>query len=159
MSRSIENRLAWLAGIVDGEGCISLRLEPRARLRKDGRGSFVLRCEVTIVNTCDALISEVRAVAAELGVVCYLQLVPPPKKALVRQNKLVWRVVFNSMKQVVPLLTALVPFLIGKRLRAETVLSLIEERKASRRGFSTSITAKDEAWLKAQLDGLRIVRR
>ena len=61
IEKTIDHRMAWLAGILDGEGSISLN---RIRINADRPGScWYARFTVRISNTDPAMLNEIMAIA------------------------------------------------------------------------------------------------
>jgi len=144
MSRG--ERLAWLAGIVDGEGsiCASVR-----------RGAMFWRMQVAIYNTNAAIISEVADILSSLEVLHHVTS---------RDNrgwgrKRVSIVVVSGRPQVHRLLTTLRPYLIGKAGHADAAIALCERRDAMRVKESRSRTIADIRTDPAMLENYAALRR
>lgn len=117
---SFERQLdvAWLAGILDGEGCITMP--------KNGRGiGYAVRVE--FFNTCRPMLDKVsrtlRAIGVEHSVYSAL-------KAKTNQlaKKPVYRVVMTRREEIVRCLEHLIPHLTEKRAFAELVVRVFSGR-------------------------------
>lgn len=125
-SKPIEMRLAWLAGIIDGEGSISLN---RIRV-KDLRGNYWhARFTVRVANTDSAMLNEVMAIADLLGIkyFCSTYRMNPRTR-----EKPCPGVVFTAKSSVKATLEAIFPYLITKRARAELTLRAMAHRQSTR---------------------------
>jgi len=61
-------RLSWLAGIMDGEGCIALMVFPQRK-----RGGFRLQARATIGNTDEGIVERIITTMQEIGVGFHVQ--------------------------------------------------------------------------------------
>lgn len=112
--RSLDARLSWLGGIIDGEGMIT------AIRRTNGEG-FIPR--LSIVNTDLKIIQECVAIFEEMELPHYLQTKAGKGTWLTKYELLV-----NGMKRCDRVLPVLIPHLVAKRERAERLLALCRER-------------------------------
>lgn len=148
-------RLAWLAGIVDGEGTISIYSQPCHHIRKDGTRSLVLKAWLCVVNTNEHIIHEVTSILDEIGVTYYVGVHSP-----VLNRKTVWRVALTSGKQVVPALKAILPYLVGKAEQARLVIETSERKAQFRKGSAARAFSHEErAWLNGQLAQIRALNK
>ena len=74
------------------------------------------------------------------------------------RKKLFWVVTIYGSKQAKALLTAVLPYLVNKKERAERVLALIEYRKSKWNPAKAEKNTRlaDDIWLRNQLNELRI---
>lgn len=113
--------LAWLAGIVDGEGSILIT--------KNGhKGSFhghnmVIQFHIT--NTCANIISKSQEIINALGINC--RIYSKDRKGSDKW-KPAFRIDISRFSQLKVLLTAIYPYLVSKHGQAELVLRFIERR-------------------------------
>lgn len=145
------DRLAWFAGLVDGEGCITYWIDDSGKyLRKDGTKNRSVRVSVNIVNTNILIIRELRAIADTLGI-------PYKVDIKVRESethKTCWRVSFDGSKRATAILTAILPWLVGKKEQALIALSVLEHRAKTRGGRhqdAGQVLVEDDQWLMSQL--------
>jgi len=109
------NNLIWLAGIIDGEGCVTIGID---------RKQF-FRTIITITNNNPYLIQEVSKIFSELNIKFFYLL--KKRNNPIHKKTLVIRVIgLGSCKK---LLQEILPFLIGKREQAEKMLEYINLRK------------------------------
>jgi hypothetical protein len=117
--------LAWLAGIVDGEGYIGVQYY-NTRKR-----NISISAELSICNTDEQIIFKSQNIIQKLGVNPYIQtymygLKNKPK------NKKQQKIVVHRMKQLSIVLKNINPYLTGnKKERAELVLEFCKSRMAS----------------------------
>lgn len=118
LQHTIELEMAWMAGIVDGEGCITI-----SKQRREGRPSLAFRTSITISNT-------------------NLKLLEPFVKwwgggiYSPRQANSKWRQTFTwhcSNGVAVKFLESIMPYLKGKRRQAELVLEFEHNKKRYKR--------------------------
>ena len=119
-------KLAWLAGIIDGEGCISVYYSQKPRRHRDGHLERRLEPFVTITNTNEWIIREVQDIAKLIGVEWNVQLSVDRKKP---DRKPCWTISFKASIRAAKLLMAVMPYLVGKKRQAELVLELIKHRR------------------------------
>lgn len=156
--KTLDHRLAYLAGLIDGEGCISHRLARMNYVRKrDGGQSFGLDFKVSIANTDMLMIEEIQSIALAIGTKCLvfcLQQQGP-------RFKPIWHASFDSGKRVEAVLSATLPYLITKRERAERTLALIRYWRKARwaKGQQGGLSPSDDAWLMKQLGDLKHLNR
>lgn len=111
------SRTGWLAGIVDGEGCIYL-----APLESRGFGT------VTIVNTSQALLEEVGDILTAMGVKWNIY---DHRRHGGLGKRLRRDIHVASKRHIWRLLTILRPHLVAKREAAEIVLEILRIGKRS----------------------------
>jgi hypothetical protein len=118
MGNQQERSLAWMAGILDGEGSISVQVYtlPDGRVR--------LTPYVCIVNSDDGILAEVRRILTELGAA-------HRNCGLVGTNRPCTTIRLDGEKPVGTFLAVILPFLrsTGKIRSAEVVLQYLASRK------------------------------
>lgn len=161
MSYEITNeQLAWLAGIIDGEGCITAGAYPSKVRRADGSPGYRLSLFVSVTNTNEDIILTVNELFAALTTVKPIFHIHD-SNARVKNHltqKTCYRVHVAGGLQVTRVLTAVLPYLVGKRKQAEALLAIVKHRKAicdkaGRRGAGTRVD--EDMWLRAQLATMR----
>lgn len=115
--RRIEDRANWIGGIIDGEGMITAK-------RRNNRGTSWIPT-ITIANTDPIIIDEVISVMQILKIPHYVQ-----KKEYKRPNGMAvkWEILVNGFKRCLVALPILIPYLVGKRERAELLLEWCQKR-------------------------------
>lgn len=155
--KTLEHRLAWLAGIIDGEGCMYAALASESRVRRDGTRGKYMRVAVVITNTDLAMIEEVISIGAVLGVRFNLE----KPKVYRPQHKQRWAARVAGARQATVLLNAVLPFLVTKRERARIVIRLFGYRQQVSYPCNkvSPKRVEGDAWLEAQLAGLSIANK
>ena len=120
--KPMEQRLAWLGGILDGEGCISAAVITRPRVK--GKQRNTLTPVVHIGNTEVRIINECAAIADALGLHYFLH-----KRKHQSQRLPFWQIIFAKGPRVEALLVTIIPYLVGKRDQAELLLRLVRHRR------------------------------
>lgn len=165
--KTIDHRLAWLAGIIDGEGSVGLYLRkptPAAIKWKADHQRMVsyryLHPVVTITNTDEAMVLEIRAIGDVLGVRGALGQEFEPKHPTHRPH---WRITFKSKAACDLILRATLPYLITKRVRAELVLRAIAHRRSfggqKRGGVHGYVPVGDDSVLAEMLAEMKRLNR
>lgn len=127
--RTLQQRLDWLAGIVDGEGCVTAMMAKRG-------GRDRLRFTVCISNTCEALIQEVAAILDSVGIKYCLVLHVDG-----RRTRKPWTdIVIQAKDNVERVLLILANRIVAKRAQVEIVLRMIRERRHITVGQSDNYT-------------------
>jgi len=123
-----ETRLAWLAGIIDGEGCLTIF----RRTRKDRRGVKYMSpaANVTITNTSVEMISACREILDALSVKYTLN---DPHRGSCYAKKPLVRISVRNYGSMQVLLKAILPYMVAKRFQAEKVMEFA--RRAMAKGF------------------------
>lgn len=116
--------IAWLAGIVDGEGSIIMGFEKKRSLYNPF---------VAIGNTDKGILAESFAIMTLLG--CHVTLSEMKVDRLGRfGRKRCWKLVVAGLDSLIPLLEVLIPHMASyKKVRAEAVLEFCKLRLAKRR--------------------------
>jgi hypothetical protein len=123
--------LAWLAGIIDGEGSLVIFL--RKNLSSSNREVITPSANLTITNTNRAIIEKCVGILVELDI--KITLINPKLRAKRPQR----RVNIRNYSSLEKLLVAVMPFLVGKTEQAALMLDFV--RRASKR---TAFRATDE---------------
>jgi len=121
--RSLESRLSWLGGIIDGEGMVTAIKRSESRRNQNG---FAPR--ISIVNTDLRMIDEAVSILEELGLAFHMQ-----EKAGLGTWKTKYEVLMDGYKRCSKALPVLMPYLVVKRGKAERLLALCESRLSSPR--------------------------
>lgn len=129
--------LAWLAGIWEGEGTITMFTH------KEKNGLTKLCPNCSILNTDIHIINKVRSILEELGCKFSFQEHQPKGKPTYKYQ---WRLITRNMSYIKLFLTAVLPYLFGeKRARGEILLSYVTQRlEKIRRLPSAGSTPYDE---------------
>ena len=152
-------QMAWLAAMLDGEGCISAYAFPAHRKagmsRKDGTMKYRVKLLIAVTNTSEAIIAEVRrlfAVVGETNPVVHVHKIDRTKQ------KQCWRVHITSNGPVSRVLQAVRPWLVAKHGQADLVLAIAahRERLIAKYGKkATESRVENDTWLREQLGSLR----
>lgn len=119
--RRLEIKLAWLGGIIDGEGMITV-------VKRTSGYSFAPR--ISIANTDRKIIDEAALIFDELKLKYYLQ----SKTYKVGEKvKIKFELLFNGMERCLKVLPIIIPFLISKKEKAEKLLSWCKYRTSLKR--------------------------
>ncbi len=117
--------LAWLAGIIDGEGWIGFSLAKDDRSKN--RRTVVVKTEIKINNTDREIIARCQRIWKQIGVNPYYREYSYKVKSY---RKPVYEVATKHMTGVEKLIKATLPFLTGNKLeRAHLILEFIKSRK------------------------------
>lgn len=125
MDNQQERSLSWLAGILDGEGSISVQVYtmPDGRVR--------LTPFVAIANTDEGILSECCRIFAELGII-YRNCAKPLTEGEFKGKLPCRQLRVDGQKPVETLLRAVGPYLRSAKAKyAENVLKYLESRKAN----------------------------
>lgn len=131
--------LAWLAGIWDGEGSITIF----SHTEKTGNTKLCPTC--CVVNTDVNIVNKVRRILEELGCSFVLHEHKPKNK----KHKLQWRLTTRNMTYIKIFLEAIIEYLVGdKKAKGEIVLSYVTQRlnKLETRSYNGTTTYDDEDW-------------
>ena len=158
----IEQRLAWLAGILDGEGYVSATVTSvnvtKQRKRGGARSVRVrersLKFQVRIGNTDIRMIQEIGSIAQSLGI-GYWSNRDPYALRCHPNAKPMYVIHFAGMGRVQRVLEAVLPWLVTKRPQADVVLAMILRR----RGLAYRARPLDDGVMVADLGTLRSLNR
>lgn len=157
--RTLENRLYYLAGLIDGEGHVSVSLHRRRTVpRKNGQPGSQMIYQVGVTNTDIRIINEVHSIARDLGITARSY----PLTRTTRKTKMCWVVRFDGAKRAEAILAVIAPYLVAKRDRAELMLAIIRHRQATkdkRPALGPRSLPEDDAWLMRQLGDLKTLNR
>lgn len=147
--KTLNERLAWLAGILDGEGNIGAYYNRNSNNSHGGNTSATLVFLSRIANTDYRMLKEVEAILKELGVGYNVAHCMPKNE----RCKPLWQLTMRGKKRTERFLFVVLPFLINKKERAELVLSLIKHRRATAyvKGKNGPTDSRNDQWLKSQL--------
>jgi len=109
---SSKEDLAYIAGILDGEGCVQVRL-----LKRKNSKWYRIKTEITFSNTCKELIDWL---SKKLNLKVY------ERKHINPKWNTCYYVKVGNMYECLLLLKALLPYLIVKRRQVEEAIRLIE---------------------------------
>lgn len=104
----LETDKAWFAGIIDGEGCISIY--------KRGN-NFVP--SVKIANTNELLINKCKQILSEAGIEYFLRYSDRGDR---KNAKPAWELMMESRPRVIAVLQLIYPYLVSKKIQADLVL-------------------------------------
>lgn len=124
MDKTLEQRLAWLAGVIDGEGSICMFLG-RRKARKGTAAMF----RIMVSNTDLNMIEEIVSIAKLLGVGSVLDIDRHRPESQFGRRR-ISSVTFDGKSRCASILLAVQPFLITKRAQATLMLTAIERRHA-----------------------------
>jgi len=156
--KTLNERLAWLAGIIDGEGFMCAQSVASSHVKKDGTKGRQLIFTVGIGNTDYSMIREIVSISRDAGIEC---IVTMQKPKCATRHKMAWKVRWHGWGRVEAVLRPVLPYLINKKGRAELMLAMIAHRrttavtlgKRGKQGFS------DDEWLATQLSELKFLNR
>lgn len=118
-----ESQLGYLAGIIDGEGTITIERSGNRRLN----GITGLQAKVNVANTNWAIIEYVVGILKRLGVNPHIKSQPIGYGTRPR-NKQCWWVTVGGLTKTAKVLNVIKPYLVGKRAQADLVLDFINYR-------------------------------
>lgn len=113
--------LAWLAGLIDGDGCISIARMVNNRRTKQ---TYHLQVYTTITTTCTLTMEHLRKVYTTFDIPYHISLRDNGK-----EHKPVYIVRVHGMKRSKRLIPLIMPYLITKHREAELVMEFIEIRE------------------------------
>lgn len=118
--------IGWLAGIIDGEGSVTMLINRR----RDRTQVLRINPRVTITNTDKAIIEKSILVLTKLGIGKYVSITKPNNSGLVkRPSKDITYIDISGFRRLARLLPILIPHLAGeKMLRAKALFEFINRR-------------------------------
>lgn len=122
ISREVD--LAWLAGIIDGEGCLTVDL------KKADNGKFYLQPKVRVINTDVRMIEKVARIYVALNVVFFYNINKKRKDHYKDQTA----IVISSQGSSLKVLKAIRPYLANKQKIADAMIEVIEYVQAFPKG-------------------------
>jgi hypothetical protein len=111
-------KLAWLAGLWDGEGTITVFLTHREKGQEKYNASLIL------TNTDEKIISEATKILDELELRMHLFKRKPEKK----EWKSAYQLTTRKLEVVKKFCEIFIPYLIGKKAQAELTLRFVNSR-------------------------------
>lgn len=134
-----ETDKAWLAGIIDGEGTVLIY--------RGGEKRSIPVFRILLVNSSFAMMQESQRIMSELS---ERQVKLKPKyynqkiyeAAKIKSNLPMWVIEINRQSSVVAILTAISPYMVAKRDRANECLFWLNRHK------------KYDRWLDSELDAI-----
>lgn len=120
--------LAWLAGIIDGEGCLTVDL------KMADNGKMYLMPKIRVINTDVRMIQKCARIYVDLGVVFYYNINKKRKEHYKDQTA----IIVSSQGSSVKVLKAIIPYLGNKQEIAGVMLEIIELVQAFPKGGNTS---------------------
>lgn len=119
--------IGWLAGIIDGEGTITICLKKRSPKERGNRMDKLVPY-ISITNTNRLVIDNVIRIAKENGLPHYVQ----GNGTIYKGNhKPVYRIVAEGLGRCGQWLELITPFIVGKKEVAEYLYAFIQSRKKS----------------------------
>ena len=150
MQRILDNQqetsIAWLAGILDGEGWVGFNVRKR---HHTGRGKVKphILPWITVQSTTYELVEKCVIVCSSVGIASTLG---KPFR-VTKANKPVWHWHLAGSKRVSALLPLVLPHLTCKRRNAENILAFIGSRLATKR--NVTYTEKEWSFVQATREG------
>jgi hypothetical protein len=139
--------IGWLAGIIEGEGSITMNARKK---QWKGWNGFGVDMQVYAVNTDAGIIQKTVAILRKLGIEPYIyesKTVPIPHKrkdGTYSSEKTIMSVNVNKMAHILKVLNLIIPHIAGeKRNRAELIVDFIT-RRIERKGQHTQ---KGSSWM------------
>jgi len=120
---------AWLAGIIDGEGCIGLYKSYKKNDRDGSQGGknkwMIMKRFISINNNDVALIKKVSEIYYALGIKFYYRL----KNRKNPNHKKTLAVIVEGQGSCKKLLTKIYPYLVAKKEEAKLLIEFVDLRK------------------------------
>lgn len=107
----------WLAGFIDGEGCIGFN---KVSSKKDFHYPHLC-----IVNTHKPTIERIATILSSLGIRYWIASPTVRQKTKYKQD---WQVIIRGLRRVKPLLELITPYLFTKQAQAKVVLEFTNHR-------------------------------
>jgi hypothetical protein len=120
-------QIAWLAGLLDGEGCIAFA----KRSDYNPHRLLEVRYDVKVAMACETTIRVVHELLVDI-VGEDLVSDPHEERRRVKRRRPLWRVEVSSKRGVYDLLRTLEPLLVTKRLEAQLTLRYLERALQSK---------------------------
>lgn len=159
ISLSYEQRLVWLACLIDGEGHIGASIFPaHVDTSKSVRKRFkpnvgVTNTDVRLINFAAEIMTEITGHVPTIHFACENR----PK-----QHKPVYRLHFSTFGTVHKVLTVIRPYLVAKGEQADQVMLMIEHRQRLLSRFwkqSPEANVAVDGWLNEQLGHLKSLNK
>jgi hypothetical protein len=131
-------QLAWLAGVMDGEGTIALYKEKSSRT-----SHFYARCIVHVIaNTNPVLIIRVAELLGEAGIKYSIGTLIGEQKRQKNWSR-AWNMKISGLDAMKEFLPMIEPYLVGKKEQAQLAMRFLERRSSGHAAWG--ITELDEA--------------
>lgn len=120
-------KLAWLAGIIDGEGTIGFYLyrKKNGEIKQPIYGIY-------LVNTDYRMISEVAGIYRSFGYTPFFSKKNIYPKSFIRSTKQCWEVKLTRRDEIKEMLKRLIPYLVTKREQAELIYNFLHENSTTK---------------------------
>jgi len=115
-----ENLLFWLGGIIDGEGMVTIIKRSSSKVKQNGWNP-----RVAIVNTDLIIINQAIELLDYLGIPHYVQ---SKKNNRHPEWKIKYEIIIQGIKRCYNSLPKLIPYLVGKKHKAENLLKFCDRR-------------------------------
>src|SRR2546429_1044025 len=150
MDNQQETSIAWLAGILDGEGWIGFNVRRKHHTERGKVKPHILPW-ITVSSTTYELVEKCVVVCSMVGIESTLG---KPNR-ITKANKPVWAWHLAGSKRVGALLPLVIPHLTCKRRNAENVLAFIESRfgKSMKTNAERPYTEQEWTLVQATRDG------
>lgn len=121
-----DGEIGWLAGIIDGEGSITMLINRRA----DRTQVLRITPRITITNTDQAIIDKVISILTNLGIAKYVQITKPNNVGLVKtSSKDITYISVDGFRRLTRFIPVIQPYLVGdKKKRSEVMFEFINRR-------------------------------
>lgn len=116
--------LAYLAGSMDADGYFSIR----RTIQKGGHKNAQYSPRIGFVNSNTLILTKVRQIMDDLNIKYYFK--ENGCGGFDGSKKQTWRISIETMTNSVSLITAILPYLTGKKFQAECILEYCERRIA-----------------------------
>ncbi len=127
--QATQTELAWLAGMLEGDGYINIAFN---RVGRKLKRAYALTA-IEFMNTDKAIIENVVSIAKKVGINLYVK--QAEQKSHLARRKILYRASTHRMKSAKPLLEAMRPYLVGeKSQRADYMLAFINSRQKTLAG-------------------------
>lgn len=136
-------KLAWLIGIVEGEGCFSVA--------KGGKNRKHFVFAISITNTDLVLLSKCKEIIEED---MEIKVKIRKRNKVIKNRRARYDLVINSIERCIKFITIALPYLVGeKHQQAELMLQFLKRRKkikdCGRKGHSACYTPEDDCYLES----------
>lgn len=123
-------QLAYLGGLVDGEGSVGITVQTKKSRTKDGGSAFSLTPFIQFCNTEAVLVDNYRAILDSLNVAYYVSY-----REAQGRNAASWNIVTRGLKRTLTLLPYLAKWCRGKKKEnAQDLLEYCDSRLADWHG-------------------------
>jgi len=138
-------RLAWLAGLIDGEGCITAYIEKsnKNKTRK------ILDCRIKVTNTDMRILKRISEIYVENKIGFYFAIISLTFRSL--------EIIVSGKGRIRKLIALILPYLVGKRKQAMLLLELYNYRETF--GYNGSVNRQHIFSDKKLLDLVSEIKR